>query len=87
VFGGPDVDFVEIQITTTVTVHDYRSLLAAWKRFGGPRSLVGRYIYVGKPLTESQLRRLPAGLRDKIRYPEDPLDFLERMFALEDPRG
>ena len=49
----------------TVTVPNHKNLLAAWKQYGGPLSVVGRFI-VEKPLTESQLRRLPKGLRELL---------------------
>jgi hypothetical protein len=78
---------MRIEPSTTITIHTFESLLAAWKSLGGQRSLVSRIVFTGKPLTASQLRRLPKALREKIEYPDDALDFLERMYCLEDPRG
>lgn len=54
--------YANVHSTTTVTVPDYKNLMAAWKEYGGQVSLVGRFI-VKKPLTAAQLRRLPKGLR------------------------
>lgn len=50
----------------SIEVQDHKNLLAAWRLYGGPVSLVGRFI-VEKPLTASQLRRLPLGLRDRLQ--------------------
>jgi len=47
-----------------------------------PRSF-GRFI-VGKPLTASQLSRLPDAL--KARGSDGSLGFLARLYGLEDPR-
>jgi hypothetical protein len=78
--------FMLIEATSTVTVADHKSLLTAWKIHGGPGSLVGRFI-VEKPLTRSQLRRLPMALKEKMACPDDSVSFLERLYGLEDPRG
>jgi hypothetical protein len=51
--------------SATIKVPNHKNLLAAWKQYGGPLSLVGRFI-VEKPLTASQLRRLPKGLRELL---------------------
>jgi len=50
----------------TVEVPNLHSLLAAWKTYGGPGTLVGRFV-VRKPLTASQLRRLPRGLKAQLK--------------------
>lgn len=59
------LSYARINPTTTITVPDYRNLLAAWKAYGGPLCIVGRFA-VEKPLTGAQLRRLPQALRKLI---------------------
>ena len=78
--------FMLIDRSTTIEVADHKNLLAAWRLHGGPLTLVGRFI-VRKPLTASQLRRLPGALRGMLHYPDDSVDFLERLYSLDDPRG
>jgi len=78
--------FMRIQRSTTIEVPDHKNLLAAWRLHGGPGTLVGRFI-VGKPLTASQLSRLPEALKARLCSPDDSVDFLERLYGLEDPRG
>lgn len=51
-----------------------------------PCSLAAHFI-VKRPLTVSQLRRLPEALKKKLHCPDDSVDFLERLHGLEDPRG
>lgn len=34
----------------------------------------------------SQLRRLPEALKARLHSPDDSVDFLERLYRLEDPR-
>ena len=48
-----------------VTVPNHQSLRPLWRLHGGPATLIGS-IAVSKPLTASQLRRLPSGLRERI---------------------
>jgi hypothetical protein len=78
--------FMRIQRSTTIEVPDHKNLLAAWRLHGGPGSLVARFI-VDKPLTASQLSRLPEALKARLHSPDDSVDFLERLYGLEDPRG
>jgi hypothetical protein len=54
-----------ITASTTIEVLAHKDLLAAWRLYGGPGSLVGSF-KVQKPLTTSQLRRLPAELRSIV---------------------
>jgi hypothetical protein len=55
-----------ISARTSITVDDYRSLLASWRSFDDlARSLIGSY-HVTRPLTASQLRRLPKELRARL---------------------
>jgi hypothetical protein len=54
-----------------------------WKRI--PRPRVGRFI-VEKPLTVSQLRRLPKALKERLQCADDSVDELERLNRLEDTR-
>lgn len=76
----------EIQPLTVVTAQDHKGLLELWKRYGGFGSLVGTFI-VKKPLTDAQYRRLPEGLKDRLRQGKnDSLSFLERLYELPDPR-
>jgi hypothetical protein len=49
----------------SIEVPDHRNLLAAWKQYGGPLTLV-RSFTVRKPLTPAQLRRLPKDLRARL---------------------
>ena len=58
--------YLRIAQTASVTAFNFQSLLAAWRRYGGPGSLVGTFV-VSKPLTAAQLRRLPLGLRRRLR--------------------
>lgn len=71
--------------TGTIEVPDFKSLMAAWKTYGGPFCMVRRFI-VEKPLTASQLGRLPGPLRARIAV-DDAVVWLERLYGLEDPRG
>ena len=71
--------------STTVEVEDYRTLREAWRRWGGPCSLVGCFT-VRKPLTEAQLRRLPRALKAVLRQ-DDSVSFLERLYRLNDERN
>lgn len=77
---------MRIQRSTAIEVPDHKSLIAAWRLHGGPGSLVARFI-VDKPLTASQLSRLPEALKARLHSPDDSVDFLERLYCLEDPRG
>lgn len=72
---------------TTVTVEDHKTLREAWKRYGGPLSLVGEFV-VRKPLTEAQYRRLPQGLKDRLREGDEnnAVSFLEQLYRLPDLR-
>jgi hypothetical protein len=60
------VTYMLIHALTTVEVLDHKGLLAAWKLYGGPLTLVGCFRAL-KPLTASQIRRLPSGLRDRLQ--------------------
>jgi hypothetical protein len=70
--------------TGTIEVPDLKSLTAAWRTYGGPFCMV-RHFIVAKPLTASQLSRLPGPL--KARLEPDDMVWLERLYRLEDPRG
>ena len=52
---------------------------------GGPGTLVGRFI-LDKPLTASQLRRLPEALKARLYCPGASVGFLEWLYGLEGPR-
>ena len=78
--------YMEITPSAVVEVPDHKDLIAAWKRYGGPGTLVARFI-VAKRLTPAQFRSLPAALRAKLEYADDSDDFFERLYGLEDPRG
>jgi hypothetical protein len=60
--------FMNIRALTTIEAPDHKGLLTAWKLYRGPLALVlvGRFI-VKKPLTASQHRRLPKGLRERLK--------------------
>jgi hypothetical protein len=60
------VTYMLVDASATVEVLDHKGLLAAWKLYGGPLTLVGSF-RVCKPLTASQIRRLPSGLRDRLQ--------------------
>jgi hypothetical protein len=49
----------------SIEVPDHKNLIAAWRLYGHT-PLVGRFT-VRKPLTASQLRRLPVELRDRLQ--------------------
>jgi hypothetical protein len=57
--------FMLISASAKIEVHTHKDLLAAWRLYGGPGTLVGSFT-VRKPLTETQLRRLPGGLRKRL---------------------
>jgi hypothetical protein len=57
--------YMRISALASIEVPDHRSLLEAWKQYGGPATLVGSFT-VCKPLTAAQLRRLPAELRMRL---------------------
>jgi len=78
------MDIFGVHPLTVITVKDHKGLRQAWKRYGGAFPLVGEFV-VRKPLTESQLRRLPEGLRALVRTADD-VSFLERLYRLPDPR-
>jgi hypothetical protein len=81
------MDSIRIQETLTIAVADYKSLLVAWRMQGGPRSPVALRFILAKPLTDAQFRRLPDELIALTEFPDDSVAFLERLYALEDPRG
>ena len=58
---GTQMTYCKIEATSTVTVHNHRNLLAAWKMFG-KLGVVGAFV-CAEPLTEYQVKRLPAALR------------------------
>lgn len=51
---------------SSIDALNHKSLIFAWRVYGVPCSLV-RTFTVRTPLTASQFRRLPAGLRDRLR--------------------
>jgi hypothetical protein len=51
--------------SASIEASNLKSLMHAWKLYGGPLSVVGSF-RVTKPLTRAQRRRLPAGLRDRL---------------------
>jgi hypothetical protein len=57
----------------------------AWREYGrhGFDSVVGSFI-VTKPLTKSQLRRMPKALKNVLRF-DDSVLWLEKLYRLEDP--
>jgi hypothetical protein len=57
--------YLQVTESAIVKAPNHKSLMHAWRTYGGPLTLVGRFV-VEKPLTEAQLRRLPADLRDKM---------------------
>jgi hypothetical protein len=59
------MSFFVFRALAVVEVPDHKNLLAAWRLYG-PASPVGRFV-VKKPLTASQIRRLPRDLRDRIQ--------------------
>jgi hypothetical protein len=54
--------FMRISALATIDALNHKSLLEAWRIYGGPGTLVKSFT-VEKPLTPAQLRRLPAELR------------------------
>jgi len=76
---------MRIESSTTITIHTYENLLAAWKSLG-PRSLVARIVFAGSPLCAPQIRRLPKDLRELLEFEDDSFDFLEHLYQLQDPR-
>lgn len=70
--------------TGTIEVPDLKSLTAAWRTYGGPFCMVRRFM-VEKPLTASQLRRLPGPLRARLEA-DEAVAWLERLYSLVDPR-
>ena len=74
-----------IEAASTIEASDHPNLRSSWREYGGPSTLVGRFI-VDKPLTASQLRRLPEALKARLYCPDDSVDFPERLYGLPDPR-
>jgi hypothetical protein len=74
--------------TGTIRVDDYKGLMSVWGEMRGQfmTMMLVRRIVVEKPLTESQYNRLAADLKDKV-IQSDSRTWLERLAALEDPRG
>ena len=72
--------------TGSITVPDLKNLKAAWRIYGGPFCMVRCFI-VRQQLTASQLSRLPEALRERLHSPDGSVEWLERLFRLEDPRG
>jgi hypothetical protein len=60
------MSYFEISATTTIDVYDLKSLMQAWKLWGGSVPLVGTF-RLHKRLTPAQRRRLPAGLRERLK--------------------
>jgi hypothetical protein len=81
------MDSARIKETVTIPVADYKSLLAAWRMHGEPKSRVALRFIVAKPLTDAEFRRLPNALKGLIDSPDDSVAFLEWLYSLEDPRG
>jgi hypothetical protein len=79
------VAVMHVHRSATIEVPDIHNLRAAWKTYGGPLCLVSRFV-VQKPLTQSQLQRLPKALRELVSCPDDSVAWLERLYGLEDPR-
>ena len=73
--------------TGTIEVPNLKSLIAAWRTYGGPFCMVRRFIVRReKPLTVLQLRRLPGPLRARL-VSDEAVVWLEHLYGLEDPRG
>jgi hypothetical protein len=84
--------FAVIKPSTTVEVADYRNLIGQWRNMPkSARRLVG--VWVVEKITSTQKKRLPADLRQKLvvghdaKKTRDDVQFLERLYRLEDPRG
>ena len=58
--------YMLVRASATVEVLDHKGLLVAWRLYGGLDTLVGSFRSL-KPLTASQIRRLPSGLRDRLQ--------------------
>jgi hypothetical protein len=58
------VTYMRIALAT-VYVSNEANLRAAWRLHGGPESLVGQFVCEAA-LTDSQLRKLPKGLRERL---------------------
>ncbi len=56
---------MKISAWATIEVSSHKNLLAAWRIYGGPATLVGSFV-TSEPLTSAQRRRLPGGLRDRL---------------------
>jgi hypothetical protein len=81
------MDSIRTRETLTIPVADHKSLLIAWRMHGGPQSPVSLRFILAKPLTYAQFRRLPVGLTALIKFPDDSVAFLKRLYSLEDPRS
>lgn len=65
----------------TITAYDLESLRCAWRQYGKDPGLVQTFRFEGR-LTDSQLRRLPKGLREKLKT-DDSVAWLERLYGLD----
>jgi len=53
-------------VLAAIHVSNEQDARAAWRVYGGPASIVGTFV-CESPLTARQLRRLPKGLRERLR--------------------
>jgi hypothetical protein len=59
------MSYLIITALASIEVPDHKNLIAAWRSYGGPGSLVGSFT-VRKQLTRKQLCGLPAELRARL---------------------
>jgi hypothetical protein len=57
--------YMRIARHSVVEVHDLKSLLAAWKLYGGVHSIVCHFVFSGS-LTRHQIDRLPKALQNRL---------------------
>jgi len=77
--------YTRIYPATIIEVLDYASLLKAWRLYGDSSSVVAHFI-VHEPLTPSEFRQLPEGLRSRLGPHERAVAWLEQLFSLHDSR-
>jgi hypothetical protein len=65
VLKGSGMTYMRISLAS-IEVLNHKSLLDAWRIYGGPGSRFESFT-VRRPLTSSQVRRLPAGLRERLK--------------------
>lgn len=71
-----------------IVANDYKQLLSMWRDLSPyVRQFRVRSVTVERPLTHSQLQRLPKRITDRLVFSTvDSIEFCEALYALKDSR-